>query len=398
MPPIIGYALRYVFTKTIFDSESRGRFLGIFLVVLLGALFLISMPSIVVMNFPFLNMTDHLEGYSDLMPELVKIYKTVPKEIREKENEWVDQKKEQYSFCDEFDIEFDVSIDWRDLEALHATKIQQSYRQYQDAMDQAQTDITDVGNQFIEHKAYWYQYTVRHRDKDGTTWTEIRKRGVIHVTTKTFDQTGRDMGFKDVGMYVATNIRDSLYNGIFDTDLGPAIDIGTLKFLPGGARVPYFNQADSRWGNLPYGRTGTVREAGCGPTSLAMVVVGLTGRTDVNPGMMAQWSYQHGYRVEGSGSSWSLMSSGAQQFGLKSQQVSTRDAQAVLDALASGKPVIASMGPGHFTSEGHFMVLRGVTSDGKIMVNDPGSMARTNQVWDFSIILNEVKGFWIMSV
>ena len=32
--------------------------------------------------------------------------------------------------------------------------------------------------------------------------------------------------------------------------------------------------------------------------------------------------------------------------------------------------MILSMNPGHFTKSGHFIVLRGITSDGKILVND----------------------------
>jgi len=45
----------------------------------------------------------------------------------------------------------------------------------------------------------------------------------------------------------------------------------------------------------------------------------------------------------------------------------------------------------HFTKSGHFIVLRGVTSDGKILVADPASVARSNQEWDLSIILNEAR-------
>lgn len=62
------------------------------------------------------------------------------------------------------------------------------------------------------------------------------------------------------------------------------------------------------------------------------------------------------------------------------------------------------MAKGHFTSYGHFIVLRGVTADKKILVADPISRKRSEQEWDLSIILNEAnKGadaggpFWIVS-
>lgn len=58
---------------------------------------------------------------------------------------------------------------------------------------------------------------------------------------------------------------------------------------------------------------------------------------------------------------------------------------------------------GHFTSGGHFIVLRGVTSDGQIMVADPASYSRSQKLWDLSIILNEASKragaggpFWII--
>lgn len=60
----------------------------------------------------------------------------------------------------------------------------------------------------------------------------------------------------------------------------------------------------------------------------------------------------------------------------------------ILNALSSGKLVVAIMSPGHFTTGGHFIVLRGV-KDGKILVADPASTSRSQKAWDLSIILNE---------
>ena len=65
---------------------------------------------------------------------------------------------------------------------------------------------------------------------------------------------------------------------------------------------------------------------------------------------------------------------------------------------------IAIMGAGHFTNTGHFIVLRGVTDDGKILVADPVSYNRSTQEWDVSTILKEVKNagsggpFWSLSL
>ena len=70
---------------------------------------------------------------------------------------------------------------------------------------------------------------------------------------------------------------------------------------------------------------------------------------------------------------------GTKHIGLKVEGATRYEGQKIVDALASGELVVAIMGPGHFTKSGHFIVLRGVTADGKILVADPASISRSNQ-------------------
>ena len=58
--------------------------------------------------------------------------------------------------------------------------------------------------------------------------------------------------------------------------------------------------------------------------------------------------------------------------------------------LANGEMAIALMSKGHFTSSGHFIVLRGVTLDGQILVAAPASLERTLTPWDLDLILDEL--------
>ena len=55
------------------------------------------------------------------------------------------------------------------------------------------------------------------------------------------------------------------------------------------------------------------------------------------------------------------------------------------------KLIVTLMSKGHFTKSGHFIVLRGVTAEGKILVADPASIRRSEQEWDLSIILAEAR-------
>jgi hypothetical protein len=171
----------------------------------------------------------------------------------------------------------------------------------------------------------------------------------------------------------------------------------------GSTQVVYFNQLDSRWADILYGTSSTIGEAGCGPTALAIIVSTLTG-TYHDPVEIAEWAVANGYRCEGNGSYHSIIPDGARAFGLKAEGATSKDAAKIAEALADGKLVGAIMGKGHFTSSGHFIVLRGITETGKILVADPASKSRSEQEWDFDIILNEAqKGagaggpFWIIS-
>lgn len=161
-------------------------------------------------------------------------------------------------------------------------------------------------------------------------------------------------------------------------------------------KIPLFLQTDNRWRNFPYGKTGTIGSSGCGPTSLSMVIVGLTGDTSVNPKIVADWSYANGYCVEGVGSSWGLFPNGAEHWGINCEEL-TVSANKIAENLKLGKPVITSMAPGHFTSQGHFIVLYGITENGKILLNDPNSTSRSKQEWDMSIIISETRGTWAFS-
>lgn len=167
-----------------------------------------------------------------------------------------------------------------------------------------------------------------------------------------------------------------------------------------GLKVVYYNQGDAAWKSLPYGDT-TIGIAGCGPTSMAICISTLTGKT-VTPRQTAEWADKNGYYVSGAGSSHSIVPALAAQYNLKCTGIG-KDKEKIINALRSGKLVVAIMGPGHFTTEGHFMVLTGV-KDGKITIADCGSRERTGKTWSLDLIVNEARNgagaggpFWVIS-
>ena len=171
-----------------------------------------------------------------------------------------------------------------------------------------------------------------------------------------------------------------------DGDIYYGTDYGNIVFTDAAVNVVYYNQSDSRWGGKPYGKTRTIAAAGCGPTALAMAVATLAD-SSVTPEDVATWGA--GYYVQDQGSSRTLITEGGAHYGLTVTGLGM-DAQKVADALGRGNLVIAIMVKGHFTKSGHFILLRGITSDGNILVADPGSVTRSNQEWSLRLIANEV--------
>ena len=224
------------------------------------------------------------------------------------------------------------------------------------------------------------------------------------VYNKTPDEIMEAMGFDDEQKNWA-NLMYNVFTGQKITPDSEFVDKDRLQSYEGVDLdgLIYYNQLDERWANEKYGKTDTIGVAGCGPTALAIAISNLTG-DETDPVEVAEWSYENGYVCEGSGSYISLIPNAAEHFGLSVEKLGKSSAEEIKQHLEDGKMIIAIMGAGHFTNTGHFIVLRGVTDDGKILVADPVSYKRSTMAWDVSTILKEVKNagsggpFWALSL
>ncbi len=155
--------------------------------------------------------------------------------------------------------------------------------------------------------------------------------------------------------------------------------------------VPLFLQYDERWGYGFYGDD-VIAINGCGPTTLSMVITYLTHNTRITPYVVAEYAYQNGYYTPGSGSSWSLMTTGSEYFGVLGRNISLSK-ETIYHELERGNPIICSMRPGDFTKTGHFIVLTKI-ENGKIRVNDPNSPERSSKLWDYETLYPQIKNLW----
>jgi len=124
--------------------------------------------------------------------------------------------------------------------------------------------------------------------------------------------------------------------------------------------VPRYYQTD--YPHISFGN-GTIATSGCSVTCLAMVATYLTDQ-EYTPVQMAYHFGSYGKNnIE-------RLDHGIAQMQLPYTR--TENIQEVLEALRGGKVAIAMMDDESvFTNEQHFIVLAGMTDDGKFIVNDP---------------------------
>lgn len=167
-------------------------------------------------------------------------------------------------------------------------------------------------------------------------------------------------------------------------------------------KCPLFLQWDRRWGYLAYGYEDEKKDgenvdsniaiSGCGPTALAMVIVGLTGDTSVTPATVADYAMNNGHYMNGTGTAWSLMLEGAEAFGLTSER-SGINPTTMKKELDKGAFLIFSMQQGDFTTGGHFIVVYGYDENG-FYINDPNCVARSHVQWTYDQLAGQIKGVW----
>ena len=148
-------------------------------------------------------------------------------------------------------------------------------------------------------------------------------------------------------------------------------------------KVVYYNQAD-----YPGKKIGgsTIQAAGCGPTAVAVCYSSLTGKKADVPKMCKQ-----AYKL-------------SKLYGMECKGLGM-DKDAVEKALRAGHPVVALMGPGDFTKNGHFVVLTRMVGKDKVKIADVGSRARTAETWSLKKVIRQGKEganaggpFWEISV
>lgn len=232
----------------------------------------------------------------------------------------------------------------------------------------------------------------------GTSSQETSDIPYVDELTKLAEQDGRiNQVIERAGEYpekvlkmLAKNIEtlDFVLDYWDKKDLPCADSIGQA---PAEGEIPLLLQWDDRWGYGAYGSS-MVAVSGCGPTCIAMVASGLTGRTDITPYTVAAYSENNGFLTKELDTSWDLMTYGCEEFGITGTMLGL-DENAMANTLANGCPIICSVGPGDFTENGHFIVLTGY-ENGMFRVNDPNSRLRSEKTWSYDTLKDQIVNMW----
>lgn len=135
-------------------------------------------------------------------------------------------------------------------------------------------------------------------------------------------------------------------------------------------------QYDSRWGsviytqNNTYNKTQTIRNSGCGPSSMSDIVATWWNK-NVTPKTLAALSVANGYRTKTSGTDWGFFKFCAKKYGA-SKFIQTTSIATLKESLQNGAYAIVSFRPSKWTKGGHFCCIW--WWDGKqFYINDPAS-------------------------
>lgn len=123
-----------------------------------------------------------------------------------------------------------------------------------------------------------------------------------------------------------------------------------------------YKQADSRWGSKNYNGSSSMATAGCGPTSCAMIIYGVDGKT--TPLDTMKFMQSNGYAIRNNGTAWNGIPACLKHFGVKDVQAVNVDTSMakVWELMKQGYVAVflfraGSRGGVTWTTSGHYVAV-----------------------------------------
>lgn len=167
------------------------------------------------------------------------------------------------------------------------------------------------------------------------------------------------------------------------------LDAGSLSIPENGMPIPLIYQ--SRYTRAVCevdGASKSAASSGCGAAAASMIIA-YAGDFDQTPYSLFYWAAKNG-RYSGDGLDYATLRDMLSRHGVDSRMMGV-SAENILRALRENHPIILLMGEGHFTNDGHYIVLRGLDANGKLLVNDPNSASRSGGAYSMDLICGQAK-------
>jgi len=156
-----------------------------------------------------------------------------------------------------------------------------------------------------------------------------------------------------------------------------------------------FNWDTSR-GYVTYGE-GPMGLTGSGPTALSMAYIGLTGKTDQTPDVIAKKATENEGIDKVYDTSAEFMVNTAEELGLEVEELSATS-ENISENLQSGTAVLVQLRERTLTDDAHWALAVGRNLDGSINLYDPTSSAVTEHPWDPNTIASGADVFYILKL
>lgn len=171
------------------------------------------------------------------------------------------------------------------------------------------------------------------------------------------------------------------WNALISGTVEKTESASTSNATSSGFKQPVdYKQYDSAWASKIYSnhnsKKQTMKSSACGPTAAADIVATLKNES-VTPWTLAQLYMKNGFRTNNSGTAWGAFKWTAEKYGF-SKFVETSSLATLKACLDAGGYVVCSMGPGYWTSGGHFICAWKYDKT-YIYCNDPASSSRKKQ-------------------
>ena len=263
------------------------------------------------------------------------------------------------------DITVQLDFLWKELNSTHKR-----------SLDTLRTATTP------EDAAY-----VFHRDFEGSADSEAAVKQVRGGNAKRwYDQFD---GAKDKGSTPApdgTTESGSTDSISCEGESGPAGD-----FTSDGFQI--YNQCEAPWGQMSVpSPDGTACQVSCGPTSMAMIITALTGKK-VTPTETINYTSKNNLWYGTGGTTPEANVKIGENWGVRGENVKDNFFAGIKPALKKGGLVmIAGRGAEPFlTSVNHWVVIRGITEDGKLMIADPNGKSKN---YDYNTLIGDSYDAW----